>query len=156
MTSIKNFSNYLIYNSGEIYSIKRKIFLKSRYDKDGYLRVDLSNKNKSTTFFVHQLVALAYLNHDLSKNLCVDHINNDRTNNYLHNLQIISREQNSRKVNIKKKNNISKGVTKSGKKFISKITINKEHIILGVFDNEEEASECYNNKFNELMINVKI
>ena len=156
MTSIKNFSNYLIYNSGEIYSIKRKIFLKARFDKDNYKRVDLSNKNKSKTFFVHQLVAIAYLNHDLSKNLCIDHINNDRTNNYLHNLQIITKEQNSRKVNIKKKSGLQKGVHKSGNKYISKICINREQIILGVFDTEEEASECYNNKFNELMVDVKI
>ena len=156
MTSIKNFPNYLIYNSGDIYSLKRKIFLKPRFDKDNYKRVDLSNKNKSKTFFVHQLVALAYLNHDLSTNLCVDHIDNDRTNNYLHNLQVITKEQNSRKKNIKKKSGLSKGVTKSGKKFISKICIKKVKIILGIFDNEKEASLCYNNKFNELMIDVKI
>ena len=36
MSSIQNFSNYLIYNNGDIYSVKRKIFLKPRYDRDGY------------------------------------------------------------------------------------------------------------------------
>ena len=45
MSSIENYSNYLIYNSGEIFSIKRKKFLKSRFDKDGYKRCDLISDN---------------------------------------------------------------------------------------------------------------
>ena len=38
--------NYIVYNSGEVFSKKRKKFLKQRNDKDGYKRVDLTNKDK--------------------------------------------------------------------------------------------------------------
>ena len=41
MSQIADYSNYLIYNNGDIYSKKLKRFLKQRRDKDNYLRVDL-------------------------------------------------------------------------------------------------------------------
>ena len=66
MSSIKNFSNYLIYNSGDVYSIKRKIFIKSRFDKNNYKRVTLWNDDKKMkTLKIHQLVAMAYLDFKL-------------------------------------------------------------------------------------------
>lgn len=156
MSSIENYSNYLIYNSGEIYSIRRKKFLKYRYDKDGYRRVDLkSDDKKSKTFFIHQLVAIAYLNLDLSiKNLCVDHIDGTRTNNYLHNLQVITRTQNTRKGNHKKKSGLLRGVYRQGNKFTSKITIDKKTINLGLFETELKAYEAYKIEYDKLMENV--
>jgi len=156
MSSIENYSNYLIYNSGEIYSIRRKKFLKYRYDKDGYRRVDLkSDDKKSKTFFIHQLVAIAYLNLDLSiKNLCVDHIDGTRTNNYLHNLQVITRTQNTRKGNHKKKSGLLRGVYRQGNKFTSKITIDKKIINLGLFETELKAYEAYKIEYDKLMENV--
>ena len=51
MCSIANFSNYLIYNSGEIYSIRNKKFLKKRYDRDGYPRISISSDNKKQYTF---------------------------------------------------------------------------------------------------------
>lgn len=156
MSSIENYSNYLIYNSGEVYSIKRKLFLKPRYDKDGYKRCDLkSDDKKSKTFFIHQLVAIAYLNLDLSiKNLCVDHIDGSRTNNYLHNLQVITRQQNTRKGNHKKKSGLMRGVYRQGNKFTSKISINKKLINLGLFETELEAYGAYKIEYDKLMKNV--
>jgi hypothetical protein len=88
MTSIQNFSNYLIYNNGDIYSVKRKIFLKPRYDKNGYPRVGIvSDDKKNITLRLHQLVCMAYLDFELEgtsgSKLVIDHIDNNKNNNYL-------------------------------------------------------------------------
>ena len=103
MSSIENFSNYLIYNNGDVYSIKRNIFIKPRFDKDGYKRISIWNDDKKMkTIKIHQLVAMAYLDFKLdglsNSKLVIDHIDNNKVNNYLHNLQIITRVQNTRRI----------------------------------------------------------
>ena len=159
MTSIQNFSNYLIYNNGDIYSVKRAIFLKPRYDRDGYPRVGLvSDDKKNITLKLHQLVCMAYLDFELEgsykSKLVIDHIDNNKNNNYLHNLQIITREQNIRKNNKKNKSGLLKGVYRSGNKFCSNIRINKQTIYLGTFNTELEAHSAYKTAVEPLMQNV--
>ena len=157
MTSIENYSNYLIYNNGDVYSIRRKLFLKPRLDKNGYKRVDISTDDKKAkTLYIHQLVAIAYLDFILEpdSNLCIDHINNEITNNYIHNLQVITREQNIRKSKINKKSGLMRGVTRYGNMYRSIITIKKKVIILGIFKLEIDAHKAYMLEFNKLMQNV--
>lgn len=150
--NIENYSNYLIYNNGDVYSIKRKKFLKPRFDKDGYKRVDLkSDEKKATTFTIHKLVALCYLDFKPAPDLTIDHIDHDILNNYLHNLQVITRSQNSRRKIVKKKSGLMKGVYRLGQKFKSYITINKKKMDLGLFNTEIEAHEAYMVQFNKLM-----
>ena len=156
MTSINNYSKYLIYNNGDVYNIKRKIFMKTRLNKDGYVRTDLRSDDKKTkTFQIHQLVAIAYLGHELGNNdIVIDHIDNDKTNNYLHNLQIITRQQNSMKN--KKKRDLPIGVYKYKKnKFCSYFTWNKNLVWLGSFTNIEDCLKTYNEATQHLMIGVK-
>ena len=159
MTSIDNFSNYLIYNNGDVYSKKREIFLKPRYDKTGYARYDMRSDDKQThTKKAHQLVCIAYLGlipeYKTKSILVIDHIDNNKTNNYLHNLQIITREQNLRRINKEKKTGLSKGVVYSGNKFKASITINKQKINLGKYDTELEAYVAYKKAIEPLMKNV--
>ena len=40
---LPQFPDYLVYPTGDIYSIRSKKYLKPRYDKNGYKRVDLRN-----------------------------------------------------------------------------------------------------------------
>ncbi len=56
---------------------------------------------KSELFKVHQLVATAFLNYDRSKydrhdirSLVVDHIDGDKTNNKLDNLEVVTQAEN--------------------------------------------------------------
>ena len=158
MSSIENFSNYLIYNSGDVYSIKRKIFIKSRFDKNNYKRVTLWNDDKKMkTLKIHQLVAMAYLDFKLdglsNSKLVIDHIDNNKLNNYLHNLQVITRDQNSRRNKKVRKTGLKPGVYRVGNKFKSFITINKKKLDLGLFNNEEEAHNEYMIYFNKEMEN---
>lgn len=161
MSSIENFSNYLIYNNGDVYSIKRNIFIKPRFDKDGYKRISIWNDDKKNkTLKIHQLVAMAYLDFKLdglsNSKLVIDHIDNNKLNNYLHNLQIITRDQNSRRIKKVRKSGLKPGVYRVGNKFKSFITINKKKLDLGLFNNEIEAYNEYMIYFNKEMENCII
>ena len=91
---------------GEVRSIKRNIFLRQHADKDGYLKVLLSKHGKSKNFFVHRLVAEAFIpNPD---NLpCVNHKDEDKTNNAFRNLEWCTVQYNTtyHDVHLKKKTN---------------------------------------------------
>lgn len=83
----------------------------------------------------------------------VDHINGDRLDNRRNNLRLATHKENMRNKN--KINNTSskyKGVTynKRAKKWKSQITIDKNCIYLGLFENEVDAAKAYNIKAIEL------
>jgi hypothetical protein len=126
------------------YFIKEKI-LKSSPCKGGYLNVGLSKNNKSKSFRVHKLVAVAFLNHVPSKmNLVVDHIDNNKLNNTVSNLQVITSRENLSKD--KKGTSKYTGVywKTQDKKWISSIQLNRSKVHLGSFDSELRASTAYN------------
>jgi len=155
MTSIQNFSNYLIYNNGDVYSIKRQKFLKPRYDKNGYKRVDIrSDLKQPYTFHIHKLVALAYLDFVPAPDLTIDHIDNNPTNNYLHNLQICTRVQNIMRQSRPKKNGLPRGIYRIGNKYKAQITIMGKLMNLGLYHTASEASSAYMKEFNKIMENV--
>lgn len=96
---LPQFPDYYIYPTGHIYSIRSKKYLKPRFDKDGYERFSIKNvlTNKIQTIKTHQLVAMKYLNHNNTNGLVVDHIDNNKLNNAVHNLQLLSPLQNTLK-----------------------------------------------------------
>ena len=73
--------------------LKRGKILKPVYDKNGYLKVFLCKNGKGTYFRVHRLVAKTFIpNPD---NLpCVNHKDEDKTNNYPYNLEWCTDEYN--------------------------------------------------------------
>lgn len=78
---------YTISPTGEIYSIKRKIYLKQGADKDGYLCVNLyGDDGKYHRHFVHRLVAIVYVPNPEGK-LTVNHIDENKQNNDYTNLE---------------------------------------------------------------------
>ena len=85
---------YKISNKGRIKRIKKnggERFNKLTKLNNGYLAVQLSINNKGKIFQIHQLVAMAFLNHNpCGHKLIVDHINNNPLDNRVDNLQIIS------------------------------------------------------------------
>lgn len=63
---------------------------------NGYLRVTLSKKGRTKLFAVHRLVAQTFLENP--KNLpVVNHINGDRTDNRIENLEWVTFKENSRR-----------------------------------------------------------
>ena len=148
---------YQISNFGNVKSLgndktKKEKNLKPRLNKHGYYQVSLSKFNLSSTFLVHQLVAVAFLNHiPCGHDLVIDHCNNIKSDNRLENLQIVTQRYNTCKVKI---NNSSKykGVSwhKSSKKWMSRILLDNKTIHLGSFKCELAAALAYQNKLKTL------
>jgi hypothetical protein len=108
--------------------------------------VSLKINGLRKSFLVHQLVAVAFLGHspDGHKTV-VDHINNDKLDNRLCNLQLISQRENASK-DSKRKYSSFLGVTwnHTANKWMSQITVSGKNKYLGVFEDEIEAANAYN------------
>lgn len=87
MKDIKNYEGiYAITSCGKVWSYKRKIFLKPIMTKAGYQQVCLSLNGKVKKFYIHRLVADAYLPNP--NNLPeINHKDKIKTHNYLNNLE---------------------------------------------------------------------
>jgi hypothetical protein len=160
---------YQVSNFGNVKGLKRSVkrgnfdlkiketLLKNRNDKDGYQIVNLSIENSKKTFRVHRLVMFVFKGFSLSyksqldTSLVIDHIDNDKKNNHLDNLQVISQRENTTKDKI---NGTSKyvGVTwnKKDKRWKSCIRINGKQKYLGYFTDELKASEAYQKELKKL------
>lgn len=78
---------------GKLYTKKERIL--SLGNKNGYKCVTLRNAYGSRTFLVHRLVALAFvLNPDKVTFDCINHIDEDRSNNCAYNLEWCTRAYN--------------------------------------------------------------
>lgn len=153
---LPQYPDYLIYPTGEIYSLRRKIYLKPRFDKNGYKRVDIKNIiiNKVQTLKIHQLVAMKYLNHTMNGDLVVDHINNNKLDNGVHNLQLLSPIQNTLKYFYTKiqKNGMPSCIyyKKRIKKYIFKLkTTNFDYYL--EYDDLLECIKKKNEVFNDII-----
>ena len=153
--NIPEFESYQASNLGNVRSLKynRTKDLKLRINLRGRRSVNLSkNGIIKANCKVHQLVSMAFLNHTpCGHKLVVDHIDNDKLNDRLYNLQLITSRENCSK---DRKNGTSKytGVcwSKSVKKWQSTIRINGKTKYLGSFTNEIEASKAYKNELKKL------
>ena len=161
---VKGYEDYEVSNLGRVKSLARKIYrtngttqtykeriLNLCVNSCGYLTVNISNNLKKKNKKIHQLVAVAFLNHKpCGHKLVVDHIDNNPLNNKLGNLQIITTRENSSK----DRKGLSKhtGVTwfNRDKVWKSQITINGKNKHLGYFKYEEEAAEAYRIALNNL------
>ena len=97
MRDIKNYEGlYAVTSCGKVWSYKNKMFLTPVATKEGYLRVRLYKNGKYKNYRIHRLVAEAYIPNP--ENLPeVDHIDENKTHNYVNNLQWLTRRDNNRK-----------------------------------------------------------
>lgn len=150
--NVKSLDRTFLKSNGVLISYKQKE-LKPSIQKTGYLKVNLYKNQIEDQYLVHQLVAIAFLNHKLdgTNKIVVDHINNIRIDNRLENLQLISNRENSSK---DKKNGTSKyiGVMwhSSKKKWESRIRYKGKLLFLGLFVNELDAHNAYQSKLEEI------
>ena len=95
MKNIKGYEGlYGITTEGEVYSYKSKKFLKPRTNRGGYLKVSLFKDRKEKTYYIHRLVAEAYIPNP--ENLPqINHKDENKTNNCLQNLEWCDAKYNS-------------------------------------------------------------
>jgi len=133
---------------------KKENILKYRYsgrEFNKYVSVALFKNGKRSDKKVHQLMAVAFLNHKPDGHkIVVDHINNIPNDNRLENLQLITNRENLSK----DKNGSSKYVgvrwDKERNKWASQICINGKQKFLGRFKEEIDAHLAYQNKLKEI------
>ncbi len=135
------------------YRVTKEKILKQSIDGGGYFNVGLSKNRVAKTRKIHQLVAVAFLNHTpCGFKLVVDHINDVKTDNRLENLQIVTTRFNCKKTQDKYSSQY-KGVSwhPPMQKWVSHIRINGKGFHLGYFNCELAAHLAYQNKLKEII-----
>jgi hypothetical protein len=128
--------------------------LKNGYQ--GYKSIGIQILNsKYITVRVHQLIAATFLGYEFGNNnkLVVDHIDSNKLNNNVNNLQLLTNNQNAfKEKSFKsfKKQNIF--FSKTVKSYICQIKDNDTYKYIGMFKDKNEAINHYNNKLKEISI----
>ena len=129
---------YRVSNHGRVFSIKRSRFLNIRQDSWGYSCCILCKDNKQKHFFVHRLVAAAFLG---ESSLIVNHMDRVKSNNCAWNLEYVSTREN---INHRIKTRHLRGAKRCGKtKWFSTICLRGRRKHLGTFNTEVEAHSAY-------------
>ena len=138
---IKTFNNKEFKVNLEDFEVVKKY---NWYDMKGYACA-LSN---GVTIYMHRVLM------DVPKEMEVDHIDSNKSNNLRSNLRVCTHKENSRNTNKQRNNTTStyKGVSydKSRKKWEAYIMTNDRKYHLGRYETEKEAALKYNIKAKEL------
>ena len=149
--SIDGYNNYAISSFVKVKNTKTGKILKGFDNGHGYLKVDLYEDAIRKTHQVHRLVANALIDNPDDK-LCVDHIDNNRTNNHISNLRFATNKENSQNRKLSSRNTSKvKGISfnKKAKKWHAQIMIDGISIHIGLFANLEDAKIARVNRANE-------
>ena len=94
---------YLASKSGQILSLKRKEkkILKLHNNCWGYLVFNFYKNNKKRSYYVHRFVYETFKG-EIPKGMQTDHIDNNKKNNSINNLQLLFPKENQQKSNCKK------------------------------------------------------
>jgi len=145
---------YQVSNLGNVKSLRfnKEKILKQRIGTKGYFAVCLRKDKIVKTKEVHQLIAIAFLNHKpCGYKLVINHIDFNQKNNNIKNLQIVTHRENTNRKHIQSSSKYV-GVYwgKNDKKWKSAIRINGKKKHLGSFINEYDAHLAYQNAVNKI------
>ena len=141
---VKDYQGYYeVSNLGRVKSLKfnKEVILKVSIDSGGYAYNGLRKESKSKNFLIHRLVAFAFLDKKDYQHQ-VNHINGDKKDNRLVNLEWVSNIENyCHRSLLKQYTSKYTGVSykATSKKWTSQICVNRKVIYLGIFDSEENA-----------------
>jgi hypothetical protein len=146
--NVKSLERVVRHNLGGDKILKEKL-LKPHFSKK-YVSVSLRKENKSKTISLHQVVAFAFLGHESMKmNLVVHHIDDNKHNNNVSNLQIVTARQNTHNIE-REKTSVYIGVYwgKRHKKWVASIRVGKKLTHIGYFKDELDAKKAYDEKLS--------
>lgn len=152
---VKGYERYCVSKKGHVFTIGRTSQLKEIAPcktPKGYLKVWLYKNGKRKMFYIHRLVAQAFLENPDALPM-VNHKDFDKTNNDVDNLEYCTARYNVIYSAIAKKTSSEYlGVTwnKSVRKWQAQYQIGKKKIYIGCFDTQEEAHEAYVNAIKEI------
>lgn len=103
---IKDYPNYLVTNIGEVFSLNTMRYMRLQKYSSGYIKISLHKNNKIKSFFIHRLVAEAFIENkpENYEKLYVNHINGIRDDNRVENLEYVTPSKNCIHRNMLKKN----------------------------------------------------
>lgn len=85
--------NYMVYEDGRIFSVKRQKFLKPSIDRYGYLRVTLFKNNVRHYLTVHRIVGILFVPNPDNKEQ-INHKDGNKLNNHKNNLEWSTLQEN--------------------------------------------------------------
>ena len=143
--NLKGFEDkYKISSKGEIINKKDNKKINTRISKDGYIRVTLYYKNKSYIKSIHRLVAETFIEKKTTtSNLEVNHIDGNKLNNNINNLEWITHKEN---IEHAWKKNLFESVRKASKRYgkdnpnAKRVYQIKDKKVVEVFDTIKEAA----------------
>ena len=140
---IPGFDNYQVSDMGRVRNkTTGKIKKNSLNKRNGYLFSGLMNNGKFYNKRVHQLVAMAFLNHTPCGNkIVVHHIDEDKTNNNLSNLKLCTQIENHEASHWRKCK--WRGVSKRGNKWQAEKSVNKVKNYIGSYNCPTSAYFAY-------------
>lgn len=154
---ISGHPDYMISSLGKILSISRSVnyidgrirrynskVLKQSYSRE-YRIISIRQNRINKTYHVHLLVWDHF--GDCKRDghvLTVDHIDGDKENNAIDNLQLLSQRDNNAKYFQQNGRNLPTGVSIKRGKYGAWISIKRKSIFLGTFNTSEDAAKAYN------------
>ena len=125
---------------------KSKRILKPCLDSKGYFQICLCHEGKKVAYKVHRLI-VNNLVERIPDNLCIDHINNIRSDNRIENLRIVSCYEN----NVNKNNKGVKFVYFNESEWEDLTLINQDGVYFNPFI-KKFYRHIYRDKFRELKL----
>lgn len=153
------FPDYKINDRGDITSFRRRfpVLLKQKRDKDGYCEVQLISEDGSRKFVrVHRMVAMCFIETNPGDNfsdLIVNHIDGNKGNNHVSNLEFVTNRENINHGNIKREYTSKyPGVhfSKKANKWAAETNVCGRKFFIGYYDSEDEAGFNYMNILNHI------
>ena len=146
---IPKYTDYMISKSGDIYSKNIKRLCRYTIIPSGYHKVKIKSDNSMyKDLYIHVIVAMAYLNYIPHNNYVINHIDGNKGNNNLNNLEIVTQKDNMKhSILINNDNIFRRGVyyINNNNESVSYISAKEASNITGI-DNSSILKSCKSEK----------